>query len=217
MVLEVYTDASMRHFKTERRSFGCSGVLCSTTGDSNYVILPDTTNNKAELIAIYLGVDMANRIRLTNPAYDEIHLFSDSQFGIYGLTKWIYVWLRTMDANGIMYGSNKQPVKNQELFAMILSYMANNNLKIHFHHMLGHVRVNSQKMLIEANEAFRKSNGYYLKPEDIYKICYYNDIVDKTSRAKLDAIDPNRYPIMVTGGIEQMQVRIPRNINHYVC
>lgn len=216
MNLEIYTDASIRKFNNGR-TFGCSGALCATNGEARYVINPDTTNNRSELIAIYTGVQLANEIRNINPGvYDEIHLYSDSQFGIFGLTKWIFGWMKCTDSNGVMYGSNKEPVKNQELFAMILSYLVNNDLKINFHHQAGHVRYTSMKMLAKANDTFFKSNGYYLRPEDIYKVSYYNDIVDRTSRAKLDGIDPNDFPITSNDGIQIASYSIPKNFKHYI-
>ena len=217
MVLEVYTDASIKTFNNGR-TFGCSGALCATNGESIYNINPDTTNNRSELIAIYNGVVLVDNIRKKINEPYQIHLYSDSQFGVFGLTKWIYGWIKTMDDNGIMYGSNGQPVKNQELFAMILSYLSINKLKVNFHHMAGHVRYTSTKMLGKANDTFNKSNGYYLRPEDIYKISYYNDIVDKTSRAKLDNINPNEFPIAGNGYdyITMVNYKIPKDFRNYI-
>lgn len=216
MVLEIYTDASIRTF-SNGRTFGCSGALCSTTGESRYIITPDSTNNKSELIAIYMGVALADEIRKRHLKSYDIHLYSDSQFGIFGLTKWIYGWLKTIDNNGIIYGSNKQPVKNQELFAMILSYLSMNKLKVNFHHIAGHVRYTSTKMLAKANETYKSSNGVYLRPEDIYKVSYYNDIVDKTSRAKLDSINPNEFPILDNDNTTQMcSYIIPDDFRYFI-
>lgn len=217
MVLEIYTDASIKAFDNDR-IFGCSGALCATNGESIYNINPDTTNNRSELIAIYNGVVLADNIRKRINEHCQVHLYSDSQFGVFGLTKWIYGWIKTMDDNGIMYGSNRQPVKNQELFAMILSYLSINKLKVNFHHMAGHVRYTSTKMLSKANDTFNKSNGYYLRPEDIYKISYYNDIVDKTSRAKLDNINPNEFPIVGNGYdyITMVNYKIPKDFKNYI-
>lgn len=215
MILEIYTDASIRTFNNGR-VFGCAGALCPRTGESKYTILPDSTNNKAELIGIYNGILLAHNAVLREPEmYNQIDLYSDSQFGIFGLTKWIYGWVRTMDINGIIYGSNKQPVKNQELFLMILSYLSTNNLRINFYHQAGHVRYTSQKMLEKANRVFKTSNGFSLLPEDIYKISYYNDIVDRTSRDKLQNINPDNFAI---NNINECPVRyvLPKNFRQYI-
>ena len=84
--------------------------------------------------------------------------------------------------------------------------------------MAGHVRYTSTKMLSKANDTFNKSNGYYLRPEDIYKISYYNDIVDKTSRAKLDNINPNEFPIVGNGCdyTTMVNYKIPEDFKNYI-
>lgn len=217
MVLEIYTDASIRKFNNGR-IFGCSGALCATTGNSVYNINPDTTNNRSELIAIYDGCKLADRIRKVHPEYNEIFLYSDSQFGVFGLKRWMYGWLKTMDSNGVLYGSNGQPVKNQELFIMIICYLVSNNLRINFRHQAGHTKYTSMKALEKANEVFNTSNGYYLRPEDIFKISYYNDIVDKTSRIKLDNINPNSFPIRDTRSeLKTMATyTIPKSFGNYI-
>lgn len=194
MILEIYTDASMRTFE-DGRTFGCSGALCATNGMAKYTINPDSTNNRSELLAVFLGVQLANEIIMSNPGvYDQIDIYSDSQFSIFGLTRWINSWIKTKDSNGIIYGSNNRPVKNQEIFAMILTYMVDNNLKVRFLHQAGHIRVTSLKRLGVANYVFKRSNGYSLRPDEVYKISYYNDIVDRTTRSKLYCINPNNFP-----------------------
>lgn len=216
MILEIYTDASIKTFNNGR-VFGCSGAICSTTGGSIYTINPDTTNNKSELLAIYNGLLLADGIKNSLTEDCEIHIYSDSQFAVYGLTRWMYAWLKTRDTNGVIYGSNGMPVKNQSLFAMILSFMSTNNMRVYFHHTAGHVNYNSPKMLEKANTTYFKSNGYYLKPEDIYKVSYYNDIVDRTSRAKLDSINPNDFPVQeFNEGKLLAKYTIPNNFNKFI-
>ena len=194
-VLEICTDASIHTFPNGR-VFGCAGAICITTMEQDYLVSQDTTNNRSELLAIYLGLKLGKRIMDENPNYDSMVIYSDSQFAIFGLTKWMPGWMKTKDANGIIYGSNGKPVKNQELFMCILSYITANHLKVSFKHCAGHVRYTSTKMLMLANDAFYKSNGYYLRPEDIYKISFYNDIVDNSTRQYLDTINPDLYPVM---------------------
>lgn len=218
-VLEICTDASIRTFPNGR-VFGCAGALSITTGHSDYRISQDTTNNRSELIGIYLGVRLAENILLSNPGvFSEVKLYSDSQFGIFGLTRWMDNWLRNQDINGILYGSNGLPVKNQELFKAIITYLTTHGLRIKMLHQPGHVKLNKKDKLAEANEVFFNSNGYYLKPEDIYKISYYNDIVDRTSREKLQSINPDQYRVMDYSGNYNVLCRyvIPQNYKEYVC
>ena len=194
-VLEICTDASIRTFPNGR-VFGCAGALCITTLEQDYLISQDTTNNRSELLGIYLGLKLGKRIMDKHPEYDSMVIYSDSQFAVFGLTKWMQGWMKTKDNNGIIYGSNGKPVKNQELFMCILSYITSNQLKVSFRHCSGHVRYTSIKMLRLANEAYYKSNGEYLRPEDIYKLAYYNDIVDNSTREYLQRINPDIYPKM---------------------
>ena len=216
-ILEICTDASIRTFPNGR-VFGCAGALCITTMEQDFLISQDTTNNRSELLAIYLGLKLAKRIMDKNPNFDSVIIYSDSQFGIFGLTKWMHGWMRNMDNNGVIYGSNGKPVKNQELFMCILSYIAINNLKVTFRHCSGHVRYTSIKCLKDANEVFYKSNGFYLKPEDIYKLAYYNDIVDNATRDYLQNINPDLYPIMDYSNNYQVMTKyvVPNNYLNYI-
>lgn len=216
-VLEICTDASIRTFPNGR-VFGCAGAVCITTLEQDYLISQDTTNNRSELLAVYLGLKLGKRIMDANPNYESIVIYSDSQFAIFGLTKWMSGWMRTMDSNGIIYGTNGQPVKNQELFMCILSYITSNNLKVSFKHCSGHVRYTSIKMLRKANDVFYKSNGEYLRPEDIYKIAFYNDIVDTSTRNYLDTINPDVYPIMDYSNNHHIMTKyvVPNNYTNYI-
>ena len=215
--LEICVDASMRKFGD--RTFGCSGAYCINNDMDTYLISPDSTNNRSELLSIYIGIKMAERIINQFPSlYDSIIIYSDSQFSVYGLKKWIYNWIRTQDENGVFYGTNAQPVANQELFKAIITYCISNNIVIKLYHQQGHVRYTSTKCLNKANQVFYNSNGFYLKPEDIYKISYYNDLIDRKSRNRLNSINPNDYPIMDYSIDKNNVIRycIPRGFNKYI-
>lgn len=216
-VLEICTDASIRTFPNGR-VFGCAGALCITTMEQDYLVSQDTTNNRSELLGVYLGLKLGKRIMDQNPNYEKLIIYSDSQFAIFGLTKWMSGWMRTRDNNGIIYGSNGKPVKNQELFMCILSYIATNNITVSFRHCSGHVRYTSIKMLKEANDVYYKSNGEYLRPEDIYKLAYYNDIVDTTTREYLQTINPDLYPVMDYSNNYQVMTRyvVPNNYINFI-
>lgn len=217
-VLEICTDASIRTFNNGR-TFGCAGALCITTMEEDYLISQDTTNNRSELLGIYLGLKLAKRIMDASPnTYNQIIIYSDSQFAIFGLTKWMDNWIKTVDSNGMIYGSNGKYVKNQELFMCILTYIQINKLKVLFRHCSGHVRYTSVKMLKEANDAYYRSNGVYLRPEDIYKISYYNDIVDNSTREKLQTINPDIYPMMDYSNNYQIMAKyvIPHNYKDFI-
>lgn len=193
--LEIFADASLRNIGN--RVFTCSGALCPNTHEERYVITQDSTNNRGELLAVYLAVCMAARTRDMYPErFKDINIYSDSQFVVFGLTKWMASWLNHRDDKGVLYGSSGFPVKNQEMFMMIITYCVINKLVVHFYHQKGHVNTASPKELASANNVFRISNGHLLNPEDIFKISFYNDIVDKNSRFMLQNINPNDYPMV---------------------
>lgn len=216
-ILEICTDASIRTFPNGR-VFGCAGALCITTMEQEYLVSQDTTNNRSELLGVYLGLKLGKHIMDENPNFGSIIIYSDSQFAIFGLTRWMPGWMRTKDNDGIIYGSNGKPVKNQELFMCILSYITTNKLNVTFRHCSGHVRYTSVKMLKLANDTFYKSNGFYLRPENIYKLAYYNDIVDNNTRNYLQSINPDLYPIMDYSNNYQAMTKyvVPSNYTNFI-
>lgn len=218
MNLEICTDASIRTFENGR-VFSCSGAICINNAETSYVISPDSTNSRGELLAIYLGCKLAHKMVMENPnIFTDIILYSDSQFAIFGLTRWMNSWIKN-SSNGIMYGSNKKPVKNQNLFKSIITYLITSGLVVHMRHQAGHVNYHSNRMLAKANATFKQSNGYLLKPEDIYKISYYNDLIDKSTRDILynESLNPNEYPIMHYNDEDAMcNYVIPSNYKDFV-
>ena len=219
MVLEICTDASLRTFNDTGRIFTCSGAISINSMQERYVVTSDSTNNRGELLGVYLGIKLAEEELLANPnTYDRINLYSDSQFAIFGLRDWMQSWVKTTDRNGVIYGSNMLPVKNQQLFMMIITYCTTHGLIINFYNQKGHINVNSSKQLAKANAQFKRANGFYLKPEDIFKISFYNDIVDKNSRNILDTVDQNMYPPIMYNedAIDMCRYIVPKNFKYYI-
>jgi ribonuclease HI len=66
---------------------------------------PATTNNRMEMTAVLRGLERLEKVP------SRVHVVSDSNYVIKGLTEWIRGWER----NG-WRTANKQPVKNQELW-----------------------------------------------------------------------------------------------------
>ena len=217
MVLEICPDASITRYP-DGRTFGCSGAYAIQTDMQVYYISPDTTSNRSEVLGVYAGVKLADTIRRERPEFDEFIIYSDSQFAIYGLTKWLSDWIKN-SKKGIMYGSNGKPVKNQELFILIAKYLVDNNLRVQFRHCKGHTAITNKMSLQKASEVFEKSNGYWPRPEEVYKISYYNNIVDNTSREKLQYIDPNVYPKYNYGNLNNITNKtllVPPNYKEYI-
>jgi ribonuclease HI len=69
---------------------------------------PQTTNNRMELMAIIRALES-----LTAP--NRVHVVTDSQYAVLGMTQWIHAWQRKRwrTASG-------QPVKNKDLWLKLL-------------------------------------------------------------------------------------------------
>jgi ribonuclease HI len=106
----------------------------------------DTTNNRMELMAAIEGL-----AALTTPAI--VELYSDSQYVLNGLSTWIKSW----KAKG-WKTSNKQPVKNRELWER-LDELASRH-EVRFHWIRGHnehpENEKADRMAVAAREALAR-------------------------------------------------------------
>lgn len=192
--LEICVDASVKEING--RTFTSSGAICTNTQERLFKILADSTNNRGELVAVYTGIQLAIQEILKYPGrFSRVNLYSDSQFCILGIRDWFSSWIKTKDSNGIIYGKNG-PVKNQELFLMIISYCVTNNLTVHFYNQKGHADVYSKSGMDDAANQFKQANGFFIRYDELYKLCYYNNLIDKESRKLLDTINPDNFPIL---------------------
>ncbi len=188
---EICCDASIKTFPNGR-TFGCAGAILIGENKESFQIIPDCTNNKAELMAMYLAVKMAHELTMLYGKCD-ITIYADSKITVYGLKVWMDDWLKSMDERGVMYNYENKPVKNQHLYLMIISYIIINNLRIKIRHQKGHVKLTPGKLAM-ANRVFYESNGYYLDQDSIYRISLYNSIIDKDTRNLLQNVNTNDYP-----------------------
>lgn len=212
MDLEVFTDASIKTING--RTFGSAGAYIPSLNQSMIKICSDSTNNKSELWAIYTGVILSEMIYYKG-GYDRVILYSDSQFGIFGLTRWMDSWIIN-EYNGVLYNSSRQAVKNQELFKMIITYCYMHRYGIHFRHQKGHVS-RSLKDLSNARRVFQSSNGYDIGLDRIEYISQCNDYIDKLTRESLEYINPNQYPILTNSGEEICKyINIPKDYKKYI-
>lgn len=190
--LNIFTDASIVQSQ-KYGMVGCAGFISAIgnpenlnlhlkTLDKDYAIILNSTNNISEATAVLKAVQYAIANR---NGYDQINIFSDSQWCIRSLTTWIFNWVSTIDQNGMMYNSSGSPVLNQNLLAEIICAIVFSDTPICFYHCKGHVK-NDSASIYEALKTFRASN--YIKKDvsltynQIYIMAYYNDIVDRESR-----------------------------------
>lgn len=186
--LNIFTDASVKEI-SKGRYISCAGCVCVITKEDGntdiieqqYSVIDNATNNKGELCAVYMGVMLAIKYRYQ---FNRINIISDSQFSIFGLTKWIYNWRDNIKNNNYISNSSKSEVSNQDLFKLIINTIILYNLKICLYHQKGHSNTNDK--MKKARQVFFTSNGIKLDDFELKSICYYNDIVDKYTKYKLN-------------------------------
>jgi ribonuclease HI len=87
------------------------------------------TNQRAELYAIYKAI----RIIAREYDFENIQVYSDSNYSIQCVTTWIKGWKK----NG-WQTANKKPVLNVDIIQRIDKYMQKYKNKIHFTHVKAH-------------------------------------------------------------------------------
>ena len=90
---------------------------------------PKTTNNRMELVAVIEGLQA-----LKGSKRRRVHLVSDSEYVINGLTQWIEGWI----ANGWRRGkkATSPPVKNSDLWQRLYALTRQHDMS--YEHVRGH-------------------------------------------------------------------------------
>ena len=193
-MINIFTDASVIKSIYDE-TIGCAGAICSEdVSIAKYEIDRCSTNNISEINAVKLAVELA-----IENEFESVNIWADSQFAIYGLTKWNRSWMNNM-VNHHMYSSSGELVKNQQIFLYIIKLIANNNLKVNFFHIKGHVKENDLKSINNAVTTFQRSNSANISRSEIIKAIRMNNLVDKTTRDLLKDFK-NIKPVELTRGI----------------
>lgn len=176
--LNIFTDASIIT-TIFGETIGCAGAICMENNNlCKFQVLRDSTNNISEITAVKLAIELA----LENRAkFDIVNIWADSQWSIFGLTKWIRSWMNN-SYNGILYNSSGNRVKNQQIFLSIIKLISENNLRVNFYHIKGHVSVNDIKSINHAISVFNKSNGCSISREKIFIAVNMNNMIDTQTR-----------------------------------
>ena len=179
--MNIFTDASIMTSKFGE-TIGCAGAICYEDNNiCKYEILRDSTNNISEITAVKLGVLLALENR---HFFDSFNIYADSQWSIFGLTKWIRSWAENT-TDGVMYNSSGVPVKNQQIFLSIMRLIIDNYLAVNFYHVKGHVNVHDFTSMNNAAKVFERSNGVHIPRSKTYDIAKMNNLVDRNTRELL--------------------------------
>ena len=132
-ILYIYTDGSCPGNGKD----GCQGGIGVYFRDSNYKDISEPwndhpTNQKMELIAIQKALE---KVYPDQDKYTSIQLYTDSQYSIDCVTKYISHWIKNNWIN-----SKHEPVKNKEIIQSIYE------LKIQFKNLsLNHINSHTRK------------------------------------------------------------------------
>jgi len=108
--VEIYIDGSCLGNSSTRVTPGGAGVVIKVSENKiiqSSISIPDTTNDRAELKAFLLALDIIK----TKFNTKQIIIYSDSRYVLDGVTIWLHNWKR----NGWKRGNGK-PVKNADLW-----------------------------------------------------------------------------------------------------
>ena len=149
------------------------------------IVLPDHTNNYAEMYAIYKGTKWCiENIKDLNK-YDQILIITDSDLCHKSLTIWMKGWLKKA-SDEKLYGSTGTEVKNQELIksAYINTLLLSLQIKVFVCH------INSHKSESEIPKMYEKMNKQFedLTYDEFVMIYDGNNYCDKSAREALNNI-----------------------------
>lgn len=219
MIINLFCDASINIDKKVACG-GCYITCQNENGIQNLgfqrIIQTNATNNSAEILAIWVGVIEAIKIKHRYPNA-VFRLFSDSKISLYGLRDWMKNWIARMNPDGVLIASNGQPVMNQERFIDIFNLIVENNLHIELYHQRGHVKDRNMSSKL-ARAHFIKANK--VPPEnlglDIEYISDCNDIIDNLTRQAIrEYLETGVIPFNTTmEAINPMIYRIRDNCLH---
>ena len=190
--LEIFCDASIRKF-LDGRIFGCAGAIAPMYKGKSLEIMPDSTNNAAEIEAVYLAVKLTKDLKDAYPEIEKVTIYSDSKISVFGLREWMHRWVNNM-RNGILYTDSRTPVANQEIFLKIISFLESNKLEINIRHQKGHVNALNQNSMRNAKRVYEESNKEVIDLQTLSRICWYNDCIDRETRDMLGKIKESDYP-----------------------
>lgn len=201
--LNIFCDASIVKME-DGETISCPGAIAVVTDEHGFQstieekfdCLRFSTNNRGELTAILLALQLANKYK--NGFYT-INIFSDSKISVSGLRDWIFGWMKNIDRDGNMISSTGEPVKNQDIIRHIISYVVVNNIKFNLYHCKGHVNESGGPM--KAIKVFNTSNRLDVTNMNMIKLmAQFNDKIDVLTGEVLESYVPRKmegviYPI----------------------
>lgn len=187
----IFTDASVKQANSV--FFTCAGAVAifgsSERCKLDNISVSKGTSNYGEIRAILNGILLALEQR---DKVDEINVFSDSAFSVYGLRDWSHLWLGKLFnskgdlINDTFINSSNKPVANQCIFKNIMYLMCKHNMKVNFYHIAGHTDSKGFKRQIDM---FFNSNGFVPIGDTLEIISRMNCYVDNLTKSIINKTD----------------------------
>ena len=131
-IIKIFTDGSFKKLKNKKILCGYGIYFPNGELDnvSRQFIHEPLTNQRAELYAILKSLRNIEKFKVE---YDEICIYTDSEYSIKSLTEWYKQWEKNSWKN-----SKKEPVMNQDIIRPIIKILKKNENKIKFFHVNSH-------------------------------------------------------------------------------
>ena len=201
--VNVFTDASVSKIVKDGRKVNivCPAYIVTIGGgivEYGSKIISDTTNSYGEIFALYMGIRAMMKYKDSDLF---LHVYSDSEISVKGLTKWISNWYYTGKSDYILRNNSGLPVINQEIFIEIIKTLIYNNVHINILNILGHTDKNDVVQMNKFLKYFYKSNDirpHSIPIEYLQEMAGFNDVVDRMSRDSIFKVikedDPFKHP-----------------------
>ncbi len=164
--IRIYSDGSCRGNQSDE-NLGGFGAILEFRDHKKEVKggMENTTNNVMELLAIIKAFRLIKTDKYT------VDVFSDSAYIVNCFSQG---WYKKWEKNGFIT-SNKEPVKNVELWKELIEY--NKKFDVKFHKIKGHLDLNAKKTILKKAYAHflkDKTNKLYTFDDFMYIACMNN-------------------------------------------
>jgi ribonuclease HI len=176
----IFTDGS---YKKSTNKTG-AGIYLGPTAMNLYINMPvDSTNNQAELFALYLTLKIINvSPQVLNDLQQPLTIISDSKYSIDSITKWYKSWVK----NG-WKTADGSPVKNKELLIAIQTEWKNAN---------NTAKQGGWSIKIEHQFSHKSAPIGYPASSKEYIIWQGNDIADKIASCVIPFSLSSKTPVL---------------------
>lgn len=181
--LNIFTDASTENIsKSEsdnskvRAVAACSARAGKYTIEQEELFLNNVSNCEAELYALLLGIKLAKKYK---NKYTHIRIFSDSQYAINIVRKWIIKWVKDTEGGINVFGANGT-LKNQFLILDIIYTILYNDIPLEFYHIKSHTNIKNPGGVEAFKISFAELNSTSIRLDNItaYYLILGNKEVD---------------------------------------